>query len=149
MFARFFTLDELTRSGTATDNGIDNVPTGVVLERLRATAQKMDGVRLYLNRPVIVTSGYRSPALNRLIPGAVDTSHHTQGYAVDFVSPLFGTPYDICVTLRDSGIRFDQLIQEHGRWVHISFAPSLRQECLTARKNSAGKTYYVAGIHAR
>jgi len=142
--SRFFTLAELTASATAAARGIDNRPQGVCLTRLAETARRMDAVRLCLGHPVIVTSGFRSAELNRAIGGA-SGSHHVQAYAVDFRCPAFGDPARICLALRDSGIRYDQLIQEFGQWVHISFAPSLRQQALTAVKQG-GRTVYLAGL---
>lgn len=142
--AKFFTLAEMTVSDTAKARGINNVPTGAALARLNATARRMDKVRMLLGHPVIVTSGYRSPALNKVI-GGVDSSHHTQGYAVDFKCPKFGTPLQICKAIEASGIKYDQLIQEFGQWVHISFAPTMRGQELTAVKRN-GKTVYVAGL---
>ncbi|WP_140985776.1 D-Ala-D-Ala carboxypeptidase family metallohydrolase [Asticcacaulis tiandongensis] len=146
--AEFFTLEEMTRSDTARARGIDNVPKGQLLTRLNATAKRMDSVRLYLGHPVIVTSGYRSAALNHAVGGA-SSSHHVQAYAVDFRCPAFGDPVRICSALRDSGIRYDQLIQEFNQWVHISFAPTLRQQTLTAFKQDGkhgGRTVYRAGL---
>ena len=37
---------------------------------------------------------------------------------------------------------FDQLIQEFGKWVHVSYAGKLRHEKLLA-KSVAGKTKYL------
>lgn len=142
--AEFFTLEEMIRSETARLRGIDNMPKGLMLTRLDETARRMDSVRRYLGHPVTVTSGYRSAELNRAIGGA-SFSHHVQGYAVDFRCPAFGDPARICLALRDSGIRYDQLIQEFNQWVHISFAPPLRQQTLTATKQG-GRTVYRAGL---
>ncbi|MFT4090497.1 MAG: D-Ala-D-Ala carboxypeptidase family metallohydrolase [Asticcacaulis sp.] len=142
--AEYFTFEELTRSETAQGRGIDNVPKGLLLKRLSETARRMDRVRLYLGQPVIVTSGFRSAELNRAI-GGTSGSHHVQGYAVDFKCPRFGDPMQICRALRDSGIRYDQLIQEFNQWVHISFAPTMRQQTLTALKQG-GRTVYQAGL---
>lgn len=142
--AEFFTLEEITRSETARLKGLNNMPQGLLLIRLNETARRMDSVRLYLGHPVIVTSGYRSAELNRAI-GGTSSSHHVQGYAVDFRCPTFGDPACICRALRDSGIRYDQLIQEFNQWVHISFAPTMRQQTLTAIKQG-GRTLYRPGL---
>jgi zinc D-Ala-D-Ala carboxypeptidase len=58
------------------------------------------------------------------------TSQHMTGQAADFISPGFGSPAEIAAALRDSGIEYDQLILEFGRWVHISFAPKPRHMAL-------------------
>lgn len=144
--SRYFSRAELTASDTATRRGIKNDPPADVLAKLQDTAERMDHVREVLGKPIIVSSGYRSPALNKVIGGS-NTSHHTLGYAVDFTCPGFGTPLDVARHIRDAGIRFDQLIYEFGSWVHISFAPQMRRQLLTAKKIN-GKTVYEVGLNA-
>lgn len=116
-----FTLAEATRSETAHRHNILNVPTAEVLGIMRKTALEMERIRDILGKPIQINSFYRCPELNRVL-GSKPTSQHCQGEAVDFISPSFGTPLDICRTiLANSGhILFDQLILEHS-WVHISF----------------------------
>ena len=53
------------------------------------------------------------------------------------------TPYQLCQEVKKAGIKFDQIIHEFGRWMHISFAPEMRQQELTIFKPE-GK--YKAGI---
>lgn len=126
-----FSLEEMTFSQTAARRGIDNTPPEGVRQRLETTAARMEGVRRALGeKPIRVSSGYRSPALNDAIGGS-DTSAHTLGWAVDFTCPGFGTPLQVAKALAESGIPFDQLIHEHGSWVHISFDPRGRQQLLT------------------
>jgi hypothetical protein len=135
-FSPHFTLAELT----VTRHG-DNTPPASVVDRLQTvTAPAMERVRSLLgDRPIIVTSGYRSPAVNAAV-GGVATSAHLAGYAVDFLCPTFGTPLEICQTISRSSLDFDQLIQEE-TWVHFSVDPRLRREVLT--KNGAG---FAAGL---
>ena len=115
-----FSLDEFTFSQTASRVGIDNTPTEEVLENLKHTAENMEKVRKILGYPILISSGYRSPALNRTIGGAKN-SQHMQGEAVDFTCPKFGTPREIVNKLKDYDLPFSQLILEYERWVHISF----------------------------
>ncbi|WP_294912372.1 D-Ala-D-Ala carboxypeptidase family metallohydrolase [uncultured Gilliamella sp.] len=139
-----FTLDEFTRSTTASRLKIDNSAPDDLMPNVKLTAIKLELVRKALGKPIIITSGYRCPALNARV-GGVSTSAHTKGLAVDFKSS-FGTPKEICQRLIDAGVQFDKLIQEHNQWVHIGFSPSNnRQIVLTAIKNS-GKTVYVNGL---
>jgi zinc D-Ala-D-Ala carboxypeptidase len=121
-----FTLAELC----VTSHGPNNPPSAVI-ERLRtATAPMLEQVRTLLgDRPINVTSGYRSPAINAAV-GGVATSAHLTGYAADFVCPDFGTPLEICGAISRSPLDFDQLIQE-GTWVHLSVDPRMRREVLT------------------
>lgn len=117
-----FTLDEFTTSQTAARRGIDNAPPPDVLAALRRTAIGLEMVRLRLGAPVIVSSGYRSAALNDAVGGS-KASQHIRGEAVDFVCPGFGAPRHVIDALVDSGIEFDQMILEFDAWVHMSFVP--------------------------
>ena len=124
-----FSLDELTCSQTASRRGLDNTPPPQVLDNLKSTALRMEAVRALLGHPILVSSGYRSAAVNAAV-GGVANSAHCQGWAVDFICPAFGEPFAICQAVAASKIEFDQCVQE-GTWVHISFAPSMRRQCLT------------------
>lgn len=115
-----FTLDEFTISQTASREGIDNTPTPEVLDRLKNTAECLEQVRKILGYAVNISSGYRSPELNKAVKGATN-SQHLLGEAVDFTCPKFGTPRQIVNKLKNSSVNFDQLILEFDRWVHISF----------------------------
>lgn len=138
-----FTLAELTISDVAARRGIDNTPPATVLANLRYTAQGLELVREVLGCPVIVNSGYRSPAVNRAVGGSA-MSAHCDGFAADIIAPLAGAPLEVARKLRDSGIAFDQLIHE-GTWVHLSFAPRMRRQVLTAHFNG-GPATYTAGL---
>lgn len=140
-----FSLLELTHSNTAKRQGIDNTPSPAVLVRLRNTARMMEIVRTILAAPILVSSGYRSPALNVAIGGS-KTSDHVTGNAIDFVCPRFGSPYKIALELsrHKEALDYDQLIHEYGDWVHISFGPRRRRQDLTIRNAREG---YLRGIH--
>lgn len=160
-----FTLEELTHSETAVRLGIDNTPPREVLARLRALARGLERIRRVLRQPMHVNSGYRCEALERVLCGkdfaAWCARHgkdpagawpeyfarkgHPKGYCADFISPRFGKPARIVRKLRDSGIAFDQLIEE-GTWVHVSFDPRLRGELLTARFAADGTPTYTSGV---
>lgn len=128
-----FTLDELTRSDTASARGIDNTPGPAHLANLQRLAETLEQVRALLGHPMLISSGYRSPALNRAIPNSSSTSDHSNGLAADFTSPRFGTVRKICEAIIASGIKFDQLIYEQGstKWVHIGIGPRMRREVLS------------------
>lgn len=136
-----FTLEELTISQTAARLGLDNAPPPEVLEHLTNTALRMEAVRDLLKRPILVSSGYRSPSVNAAV-GGVANSAHCQGWAVDFIAPGFGDPIHICKAVAASPMEWDQIIEE-GTWVHISFAPAMRRQVLT--KAGAG---YSQGLAA-
>ena len=132
-----FTLAEFLVSQEAARRGIDNTPSPEVVARLTRTALALEAVRIRLGVPIIVSSGYRCPALNAAVKGARDSAHIT-GDAVDFIAPKFGGPATVVSALVDAGIEFDQLIEEHGPsgWVHLSFAAPMRRQVL--RIDSAG-----------
>ncbi|MGF6697603.1 zinc D-Ala-D-Ala carboxypeptidase [Paraburkholderia sp. MM5496-R1] len=138
-----FSLAELTQSETAARRRIDNTPSPAVVEHLTRTAQTLEQVRTLLgSRPVLVSSGYRSPALNAAVGGAANSAHMT-GLAADFICPGFGSPLEICRKIAASSIAFDQLIQE-GTWAHIGLPPAgtkARQQILTANFGPGATTY--------
>ena len=116
-----FSLNELTRSDTAKRLGIRNEPNDVQIANLHTLAEGLEQVRNKLNsNPIWVTSGFRSMDLNRVIKSK-DTSYHTYGLAADFTCPGYGDVHQVMRTLAKSSIEFDQLILEHGSWIHIAF----------------------------
>lgn len=133
-----FTLEELT----ITQTRIKNDPPAALIERLTRVALALEYVRASLGGvPIIVNSGYRCPAVNKAVGGS-KTSAHMDGWAVDFIAPMYGSPLKICKLLAvDGAFHFDQLIEE-GTWVHLSIDPArARREVLTMRN---GK--YVRGL---
>jgi zinc D-Ala-D-Ala carboxypeptidase len=123
-----FTLEEFTDSQTASRQGINNVPAASSQERknIQRTAEVMERVRTILgDKPILISSGYRSPKVNAAVGGS-KSSAHMVGLAVDFSCPGFGTPRAICKKLepqmKDLGI--DQLIHEFTTWVHLGLRDS-------------------------
>ena len=139
-----FTLDEFTRSTTASRLKIDNSVPDELMPNIQLTAIKLELVRQALGKPIAITSGYRCPLLNARV-GGVSTSAHTKGLAVDFKSS-FGTPKEICQRLIDAGVQFDKLIQEHNQWAHIGFSPSNNRQIVLTAIKQGGKTVYVNGL---
>lgn len=140
---RNFTLEELTESETATRKGLDNTPSPEVLGRLQFLASGLQEVRDYLSSPMFITSGYRSPKVNSAVGGS-SKSQHIKGEAADFKCPGYGDPKKVCQAIIESGIEFDQLINE-GHWVHISFTEEPRLSVLTAHFKD-GKVTYTNGL---
>lgn len=135
----YFTLEELTASGYAARHGISNIPPTQELESLRYTALMLDRVRALLCCPVLVSSGYRCPAVNTAIGGAKN-SQHMLGQAVDFTAPCFGAPEAVAKAIASSHIPFDQLILEYGQWVHVSFTTkNPRGDILTITREGTTK----------
>jgi hypothetical protein len=121
-----FTLDEFVASQTAARMGISNIPSGQELANVQRTAETMEKVRTILgSRPVLISSGYRSPEVNRAVGGA-SSSAHLSGLAVDFTVPGFGDPIEIChaLTPHMGELQIDQLIHEFDSWVHLGLTTS-------------------------
>lgn len=139
-----FTLAEMTVSANAQRLGLDNTPPPDIIARLKVVAAQMERVREALGgKPLRITSCYRSPAVNRAAGGA-KASAHLEGWAVDFVCPDYGSPLAIAQRLARSAISFDQLIHEHGVWVHISFDPRRRGQLLTIDKGGTREGLHEA-----
>lgn len=135
-----FTLLEATYSETAIRLGINNQPNEQQLENMKIAAQGMEQVR-ELTGPLRVNSWLRLPEVNIAVGGSAKSSH-MDGWAIDCSSSKM-TPYVICKLVEESNIKFDQMIHEFGRWMHISFAPEMRMQKLTIFKP---QNKYVAGI---
>jgi hypothetical protein len=141
-----FTLAELTHSEYAIRNGISNVPGTEITGNLKRLAEHLELVRSCLgNKPIVVSSGYRSTKLNAAIGGS-KTSAHLMGNAADILCPAFGTPTDVVAALRQYSklLQWDQMILEWpasktGGWLHFGLADKPRGEVL----EYDGKKYTV------
>jgi len=105
-----FRLSELLRSDTAQTQGLYQVPTPAVVERLRELCvELLEPVRASVG-PLRVTSGYRRPKVNVAVGGS-STSAHMSGWAADVV-PVRGTPEQIMRLLYEAGqvLAWDQAI---------------------------------------
>lgn len=147
--AHFF-LSEFTHSQTAVRRGLRNDPLTAQLDNLRRLAAVLEGVRTALgNVSILISSGFRSSALNNAVGGSVKPpSAHMDGRAADFTAPAFGAPRDICQRLVDAGLVFDQLIHE-GAWVHLAISganTAPRNQLLTARFSGTGAPRYTPGL---
>lgn len=139
-----FTLEEFIASDTAARHGLDNSVPADLMPNAIAAAAMMERIRDALGgKPIIVTSGYRAPAVNKAV-GSGPGSDHPKAMAFDFKCPAFGTPYEVCQHLAPlvSVLGIGQLIYEH-TWIHVSTRPSdkIINRILTVR----GKGY-EAGI---
>ena len=121
-----FTIEELYRSDTAKRLGIDNKPsTQQTINLVYLAAYVLEPLRVAMNEPVKISSGFRCQALNKAV-GGVYNSQHLKGQAAD-----------ICIDgdmkkgrrwfnfIRDNLV-FDQLIWEHNArtgtyWIHVSY----------------------------
>lgn len=133
--SRNFYLQELVRSQTATRYGIPNHPNTKQIANLKSLCQNvLQPVRDYFKKPVIVSSGYRSPLLNARIGGS-NTSQHCLGLAADFEIP--GVANKSVAEWIKNNLEYDQLILEfwneknpNSGWIHCSYVNSNRQQSL-------------------
>ena len=129
-----FELDEFTLSQTAIRNGIENSPSNDLIKKLKMLCVNvLQPLRNMLKEPIIITSGYRSEKLNRIIGGS-DDSQHCKGEAADIIVPGMQA-CELFAFILKSDIKYDQIILEFNRWVHISFKQrSNRHKALLAKR---------------
>lgn len=121
-----FSLSEFVKSPTAIRLGIDNTPTDNVIENLRELCiNVLQPIRNKWGLPVVINSGYRSPALNKAVGGA-SSSQHVLGQAAD-IEIMGVNNADLWKFIR-SNLPFDQLIAEYlqpndpnAGWIHVSY----------------------------
>ena len=140
-----FTLSEFIRSNTAKRKGIDNNPTEKHLHNiLDLTSNVLQPLRDSLGS-IRISSGYRSPRLNRSIGGS-KKSQHCKGQAADIQYWKNGIMNNEAIYnfILNSNMEFDQMINEFDfSWIHISLKKnSNRMQVLEAYKDNDGDTAY-------
>lgn len=117
-----FTMSELLHSDIAQKYNIYNVPDKEHLDNLLILiCECLQPIRNFINKPIIISSGYRNPRLNShpLINGKPNSQHCT-GQAVDFTVKGM-TPKQIIEMIKRSGVEVDQCVNEKNCWVHLSY----------------------------
>lgn len=143
--SKHFTLDEFTFSQTAVRNGLDNTPSPAVIANLQNLCNNLLEPLRERVGPIRITSGYRSSLVNSRVGGAAN-SQHLYGEAADIVVPGMSV-YDVACLVRDE-FNYDQVIQEFGRWTHVSLRmlPSQNRKMPLTAMLKNGRTVYVGGI---
>lgn len=138
-------LNEATKSNTATRLGIDNTPPPAIVERMIETAEKIFQPLRDALGPIRVSSFYRSPDLNRAIGGS-KTSQHCKGEAIDMQGILATNKilFNSACDLED----FDQIIWEFGTleepdWVHVSYSKTHNRKQILRATKVGKRTAYV------
>lgn len=118
-----FTLEELCASDTAKAKGIRNEPGKAEVVNLTLLAVHVLQPLRNKMGAITISSGYRSPQLNRAV-GGVSTSQHVKGQAADIAIPN-QTVGKIWFSYIKSNLPYDQLIWEHNSagvyWIHVSY----------------------------
>jgi hypothetical protein len=142
-----FSLAELTKTNV---RQFDNTPSMQVIENLQVLVDNvLQPIRNKFGQ-VTVTSGYRSPEVNKAIGGSA-TSDHCFGFAADF--EVAGVDNKELARWVVDNLKFKQLILEFytkgvpdSGWVHVSYdKTNLTQKVMTATK-VGGRTVYSPGI---
>lgn len=146
-----FTIGELSYSATAENLGINNSPDPITRVHLTETIRLLECIRAEweeycerhgLGNPAIrVSSGYRSPELNKAV-GGVKNSAHVEGYAAD-LQPVNGKQDEFekffSTEFSHMGYAYDQIIIEKSktsRWVHVGYKRAdgkQRRQCFTLK----------------
>jgi hypothetical protein len=134
-----FTLGEVTKSRHAE---VYNIPSHVAIENLKRVCSWLEELRRRYNlryvlcsekdteEPIIISSGYRSPQLNRKVGGS-PTSNHLTGCAVDIRVAGIEQAMRYAVILMDYADEtkqdYDEILIERNRygavWVHFAVRP--------------------------
>ena len=149
--SQHFSYQEFIKSQTATRKGISNEPDDTQLYNMKMIcANILEPVRIHFDKPVIITSGFRSPELCVAI-GSSTNSQHAKGEAADFEIPGVSNK-ELADWIHDN-LPYDQLILEffdgkdlNSGWVHCSHKPENRGQYLIAYKDENKKTKYAPAI---
>ena len=146
--SKHFKLEEFEKSMTATRKGIKNKAGAGEIKSLGDLCYEiLEPVRAHFDKPIYISSGYRSEALCEAI-GSKKTSQHTKGQAVDF--EINGVPNIKIAYWLQNNVDFDQLILEYWKgedepnsgWVHCSYTNgSNRKQYLRAYKENGSTKY--------
>ena len=121
-----FTIEEMYASQTAKRLGIDNKPNVQhMINLVYLCAYVLEPLRLAMNEPIKIGSGYRCRKLNKAV-GGVDNSQHTKGQAADLCIDGDLKKGRKWFEYIKNHLPFDQLIWEKNPktgnyWVHVSF----------------------------
>ena len=145
ILSKNFTLQEFTKSVSAIRNNIDNSPNAEHIRNIQLLVKYvLQPLREGLNKPIRITSGYRSEALNKAIKGS-KKSQHCKGQAADLQFKVDGVMNNKMVwdKVIELGLPFDQMINEFNySWIHISYNHEYNRKSLLEAYKESGKTKY-------
>lgn len=127
---RNFTMEELLRSSFALKKKLSNTPNDKQLQNMRVSVLALEYLRAYFgNVPIVVTSGFRSPELNKAIGGS-PTSSHIDGQAYDIVIMNNLSMKENALSIIRSDINFDQIIV-YKSFIHLGLGPKKRRQLIS------------------
>ena len=121
---KYFSISEMTRSDTARRLGIDNTPSDEIKKNLTLFINTvLDPIREDWGSPIIVSSGYRCPELNKAVGGA-KTSGHQYGFCADLQVKTDLRKFSCFVKdwMKNHKMSFDELLYESSggvTWLHF------------------------------
>lgn len=120
--SRDFTWEEMVYSRVAVENGLRNVPPAEAEIAMKHLVKRLlQPLRIAYAGPIAITSGYRSPEVNRLV-GGVPSSQHVKGEAADCYVP---DPEVLLNVLRFCKLPFDQaILYKRKKFLHLSLKAS-------------------------
>lgn len=129
---KYFTIEEMTKSSTATAKHIDNTPNQTAIDNLTKLIEiVLDPLREWYGKPIRVNSGYRCKVLNKAVGSKAKNSQHLYGEATDITAGSKAENEKLFNYIKDN-LPFDQLINESDfSWVHVSYREGrLRKQVL-------------------
>lgn len=119
---KYFTIEELCKSNTASARGIKNEPNLRQKQNLEDLIENiLDPLREAYGKPIYVNSGFRSRALNIAVKGATK-SEHLSGQAVDIDVHSWQGNKELFELIQKLNLPFRQLIDEKNlSWIHVSY----------------------------
>lgn len=144
---KYFTISELCVSGSHPNLvSVPNKGTSIY-NNLLYLIERLDKIREEWGGPIICTSGYRSPALNKAVGSTAKNSAHLVGLAAD-IHPKSGDIMDLAALIATMEMDFDQLILERCsvkngeivgcQWLHVGYSRTKNRNQILAWD---GKTY--------
>lgn len=117
---RNFTLEELTYSRIAVENGLENVPSPQALQALKnLSTYLLQLLRDRYGKSIAITSGYRNETVN-LLAGGVKGLQHTKGEAADCY--IAEGPEKLLEILKESNLPLDQaILYRRKKFLHLSY----------------------------
>ena len=149
---KYFTIAELLFSKTYWKSIWNKTTPEIEKNLISLTENVLDLLRERWGKPIVVTSGYRSAELNRMV-GGVATSQHTKGEAADIVAENPRENVRMGRMLVGMGRSFDQVIFENcnasmteAEWIHVSYKRTGTNRRQVLRLVKGSKNYELIKI---